>query len=81
MFDERVKETVNKMIDPSLADEVRNQIGPDSLLPIDFLVPSTPRSTASVVTVMDNMELQVSIVRLLPTLLSKISKQIFSHVC
>lgn len=66
-FDEQIKETVNKMIDQNLADEVRNQIKSDSLLPVDTLVPSIPRSAASVVTVMDKMELQVSIVRLVLT--------------
>ena len=72
MFNEQIKETVNNMIDQTLADEVRNQIRPDSLLPVDTLVPSVPQSTASVTTVMDNNELQVSVVRLfLFTLLSR----------
>jgi len=62
MFNEQIKETVNNMIDQTLADEVRNQIRPDSLLPVDTLVPSVPQSTASVTTVMDNNELQVSVV-------------------
>ena len=53
---------VAKMINKTLANEVRKQIHPNVILP-NSDVPLKPEPTASVVSVMDNEEIYVSIVR------------------
>lgn len=53
---------VAKMTNQTLANEVRKQIHPNVMLP-DSDVPLRPEPAASVVSVMDNEEIYVAIVR------------------
>lgn len=62
LFDEDVRVTVSNMINRTLADEVRKQILPNSSLP-DTNAPILPEVTASVVSVIDNEENYISVVR------------------
>ena len=62
MFHSNVTSFVTKMTNKTLSNEVRKQILPNVILP-DSEVPVMPEPAASVVSVMDNEEIYVAIVR------------------